>query len=291
MVGGFSLRKLYADLVTARGDVVVCYLAWLDLAGLRTAYAAVEHYTPDGRRTVTLGHPPAAEPQRRPDGAVEYLVVTRDGRRFRLVHHHPAAPWAPGPPPVGPHVHWRVLVPCATATGGWDGDGVTLSGHGYCDRVELRRPPRWTGLARLQWGRVHLPGRTIVFNTVDRTDGQRWARLTEWPAGLGREAYTEGDAPAGELAVPAPGGAICLRPVRVLHDGNPLDRDRVPGPLQRWGSRIANGHAHETRWLSVASGADGATGTALHESVWFGRGARAPQPGGVPGSAVRRPLG
>src|SRR6266540_2702539 len=71
--------------------------------------------------------------------------------------------------------------------------------------------------------------------------------------------------------VPAPGGPVVLTPVRVLHAGEPLDRDRFPKPLERWTSRAANGPAHEVRWLSRATSADGADGMALHESVEFGR--------------------
>jgi len=273
VVSGFLLRKLYADLVTPDGQVVVVYLGWLSVAGLRTAYAAIESYLPDGTRQVIRGRPDAAQPRLRADGSTEYTVGSRDGRTFRLVHHDALPTWHPAGPPISPRVRWHVAVPYARASGSW-GEATTpvLSGCGYSDWVQLHRPPRMLGLRRLQWGRIHLPGRTIVFNTVDHASGGRWTRLAEWTAAGEPAVLTVDGAPQPDgWKVPAPGGPVVLTPVRVLHAGEPLDRDRFPKPLERWTSRAANGPAHEVRWLSRATSADGADGMALHESVEFGR--------------------
>ncbi|MGW0229982.1 hypothetical protein ACWDWO_16835 [Actinopolymorpha singaporensis] len=282
---GFLLRKLYADLVGPDGDVVIAYLAWLRVAGVHIPYGAVEHYLPDGRREVLRGRPIAGAPRRLPDGGMEYSIATRDGRIFRLVHRAPTPTWHPADPPISSRVHWHVAVPSARAEVSWDDKGsgaaTRLAGFGYSDWVWLRLPPRLLGLRRLQWGRVHLPDRTVVFNTVDRSNGARWARVAEWRVGGDPrpvEIFVDGaprtDRPHGEpgaWTIPAPGGAVALEPLRVLHEGEPLDTDRFPDMFERWGSRVANGRADEIRWLSTARDAAGTTGMAVHESVRFGR--------------------
>src|SRR6266511_2855685 len=82
VVSGFLLRKLYADLVTPDGQVVVVYLGWLSVAGLRTAYAAIESYLPDGTRQVIRGRPDAAQPRRAyvPAGAPRRAAHLAPGR-------------------------------------------------------------------------------------------------------------------------------------------------------------------------------------------------------------------
>ncbi len=278
MVSPYLLRKVYADLVSDDGEVLVVYLGWLRTAGLRTAYAAVERYAPDGTRTIVRGRPPAAEPVPGPDGSTEFPVSTSDGRVFRLVHHEPLPGWLPAGEPIAPTVHWQVRTPRARATAGWDGE-PPLTGRGYCDHVEMFRPPRFSGLARLRWGRLHLPDATVVFNTVTRPDGTAWAQVAQWDATGVRTVtesdgsptdYSGSDGPA-DTVLKLPGAAYPLSRLRVLHAGEPIDSDRFPGRLLRTVGRLANGPSYETRWLSRATGPDGATGTALHESVRFGR--------------------
>ncbi|MFD2082548.1 hypothetical protein SAMN05421678_1026 [Actinopolymorpha cephalotaxi] len=295
---GFLLRKLHADVVSDDGDVLVAHLAWLRVAGVHTPYAVVERYPAGGGREVLRGRPIAGSPRRRRDGGMEYSIATRDGRTLRLVHHAPVPAWHPSDPQISPRMHWHVAVPYARAEASWEGAGpdpgadagaARLVGTGYSDWVWLRLPPRLLGLRWLRWGRIHLPGRTIVFNTVDRSNGLRWTRVTEWRVGAGPvggdpiggdpvELVIDGaprtDGPADGLdawTVPAPGGPVNLEPLRVLHEGEPLDADRFPDPWERWGSRVANGPSYETRWLSSARDASGATGMVVHESVRFGR--------------------
>jgi hypothetical protein len=273
--GAFHLRKLYADLVSPDGCVIVVYLGWLTAAGLRVGYAAVEHYAADGTRRVYRGQPVADEPARHPDGSLEYAVRTRDGRTFRLVHHDQLPAWVPAGPAISPHVRWQVAAPAARATASWDDDADwSAAGRGYADQVTLLRPPRLLGLRRLRWGRAHLPGRTVVFNAVDLTGTRWWARTAEWPTGGARTVHSNDRGPLpDDRTVLAPGGHLTLTPLRVLHEGDPLDRERFPGSLERWAGRAANGPAHEVRYLSRATALDGTGGMALHESVRFGRAA------------------
>ena len=285
---GFLLRKLYADVVGSDGEVLVAHLAWLRVAGVHTPYAVVERFPAGGGREVLRGRPIAGSPRRRRDGGMEYSIGTRDGRTLRLVHHAPMPAWHPSDPPISPRVHWHVAVPYARAEVSWVGAGPdagagtaadSFVGTGYSDWVWLRLPPRLLGLRRLRWGRVHLPDRTVVFTSVDRANGARWTRIAEWRVGEdpvevvvdGAPRIAEPGDDSGTWTVPAPGGPVTLEPLRVLHEGEPLDPDRFPDPWERWGSRLASGATYEIRRLSRAYDASGATGMAVHESIRFGR--------------------
>ncbi|MET9018409.1 hypothetical protein ABZV93_00350 [Actinopolymorpha sp. NPDC004070] len=288
---GFLLRKLYADVVGADGEVLVAHLAWLRVAGIHTPYAVVERYPAGGGREVLRGRPIAGSPRRRRDGGMEYSIGIRDGRTLRLVHHAPVPAWHPSDPQIGPRVHWHVAVPYARADVSWESGGAggtrisgSVSGAGYADWVWLRLPPRLLGLRRLWWGRVHLPDRAVVFTSVDRANGERWTRVAEWRVGGDGtggdpvEVVADGAPPiagpgedSGIWTVPAPRGPVSLEPLRVLHEGEPLDVDRFPDSLERWGSRLASGATYEIRCLSRAHDEAGATGMAVHESIRFGR--------------------
>lgn len=262
----FRFRKLYADAVTPDGTVVVAYLTWLEVAGTRFAAAGIERYDPAGGRVVRRARAPTwgFDPDRIGEGFQLRLEVPEGSVEMRYESVLP--PWTPPGPPPTDTMEWRVLVPRArvvVSTAGLDGPVAT----GYCDWVELRRPPRWLGLRRLQWGRAHLPEGTAVFTALMFGSGRVWNRAVWWngrdsqPRGEGVEV---GEAPeAGGICIRSPGALVTtLRASRLLHDGQGLDRERFPSAGARFMARALTGRLHEQRWL--------AGGCALHETVHFG---------------------
>ncbi|CAN5909332.1 hypothetical protein BH23GEM7_BH23GEM7_21170 [soil metagenome] len=158
-----------------------------------------------------------------------------------------------------------------------------LLGTGYIDWVELTRPTRWLGIRDLQWGRVHLPGSTLVFTGVTSRSGERWQRFAHWPelaegeplVGSDFRLHSREDTVHAEF--PDPPGVLpelVLRPERVLHSGSAVDPMRTPGFFERLAFRVVTGHSQETRWISrahPAANVEAAEGFAVHEVVRFGR--------------------
>lgn len=263
----FFARRLYADLVTNDGTVVAMHLTWLRMSGFSSSQAMVEIHRPDGSRRVVHGHGTGTAPEREPDGGYRYRVISPDGQLFTLWHRDSAS-WLPRIA-VAPHLSWQVSVAGAPVT--FFENGRTLTGRGYADQVELTRPPRLLGLRRLQLGRIHLPDRAVVFGEVELA-GERWTQVSDWNGArlrFGEEAPN----PSGRgLRVPAPRGEVRLEPLRVLYAGDALAQERVPHAATRLASRLTNGAATETRWVSRAVPADdGPAGMAVHEVIHFGR--------------------
>jgi hypothetical protein len=131
------------------------------------------------------------------------------------------------------------------------------------------------GLGLLQWGRLHLPGETIVFNGVRLRSGQQWKRVARWSASGAQEG--------SDFAVSHGKGAMTLlfpsadaRPVhvvdgRTLHAGDPIDPQRFPGFLERTLSAVITGRAQEDRQVGrVRYPGARASGWGVYETVRFG---------------------
>ncbi len=248
-------RKLYADVVSDDGTVTIVYLTWLEVWGARFASAGVERYGPDGSREVQHAQPQAWEFD--PDSVGEGWGVRLDLPNADLELHYQAAlsPWRPPGESPDRAMEWRVLIPRASVVG--RAAGRELRGTGYCDWVDLRRPPRLLGMRRLRWGRVHLPSETVVLTALEFASGRTWSRAGRWQ---GRELQPHrGAAELGEGQAP----------VRVLHDGPGLDRARFPAAATRFVARALTGALHERRWLARPGGG---SGWAIHERVSFGNG-------------------
>ena len=268
----FRFRKLYADVVSGDGTVTVVYLTWLELWGARFSSAGVERYGPNGRREVRHARPPSwdFDPDTVGDGWGMRLELPSGNMELR--YESALAPWRPPAPAADEAMDWRVLIPRAKVTGRHGAWGE-LAGTGYCDWVDIRRPPRLLGMRRLRWGRVHLPSETVVFTALEFDSGRMWSRTGRW---CGRELLADGDAvqlgeghEAGRVWISETNnGLLAFAPVRVLHDGPGLDRARFPAAPTRLVARALTGPLHERRWLASSSG----SGWAVHELVCFGNG-------------------
>lgn len=260
-----SYRKLYADIVAEDGTVCIVYATWLDLVGWRQHAAGYELYPPSGTRTVVRATAPARVDADRADGvrlqfatpAGAFAFTCRPGTAAPALDHHPAS-----------GLRWSVVV----AAGDAEARGITgfdrgMRGRGYADWVAFARPPRRLGIGRVQWGRAHAGGRSLVFNRVIMRSGHEWQ--TSWD-GQRWSAELELIEKDGRLAeVRAGTNVVAIDAGRILHEGAALDRDRMPVRAERTLARALAGPIREVRRLSAADLA-GVAGVALHEDVRFG---------------------
>jgi hypothetical protein len=271
----WSFRKLYADLVADDGTVCIVYAVWLDVLGARSATCGYELYWPDGRREVVRGTSTVTELDVDTSHGRLDLQFDVPGGRFSFAQRFKADAWLPSGDGPCEGLAWSVRTARADAEARWSIDGMpVLHGRGYADWVELRKPTRMLALERVSWGRVHMPRHSFVLNRIQLRSGQEWKRcLVLGPEGR-REVHdfdlTEAD---DGFHVRAGGHQLVLHPQRVLHEGPALDRQRVPGGMERLLNWVATGRVDETRWVSRASVADERpSGWALHETVNLGGG-------------------
>jgi len=272
----YEFRKIYADIVTAEGDLCVMYLTWVCLAGRWYPSAGVETYWADGRREVHRSPTPPGPIGR--DTPLHELPseLALPGGVFEVSREPIHGGWDPEGPIES--LRWSVVSarswvqahhPAASRPG--------ITGDGYVDWVSLTRYTRFLGLKELRWGRVHLPGRTLVFNTLEQASGETWRAVREWTEGSTREWSSfelELDGELGRLEIP---GEPCieLEPLRVLHEGSAFDAERIPSPLERavvWA--IGGPHWEKRRIGRAVSHGERARGWAVYETVRFGEFAR-----------------
>jgi hypothetical protein len=266
----YEYRKVYADLVTPEGEVLVVYLNYVKVGGVWTARASVELYQPTGERTLHHGvdHPTLVDIDT-PATELPLTVQLADGH-FTLELDPVLGPWRPPTPTPAEGLTWGIKAVRTNARAQW-GDR-SWEGTGYVDYVQITRPTRLLGLSHLTWGRVHLPDRTVVIEHIDTDSGARWDTGVEWV--LGEDAPRVLDRPArltpeGHGEVDLHDRELTLTPQRVLHDGNAFDAERVPRRIDRWFCEIIGGPTHETRWIGTAR-LGGDERLALYESVRFG---------------------
>lgn len=272
------LRKLYLDLVADDGSVCIAYVASLHVAGLRLAPAGIEHYAPDGTRTIRRGRASLSLETESPAEIPRALRFDFDGRTctFDIEPEQKAMIPAVAPPPG---FTWSVRHARnkGRLRGFLDVDHA-LEGTGYADWVDLTRLPRALGLERLQWGRVHLATGTAIYTWVERAHEPVWRSATWWPRGAPPEALarwslvTDGNSGATVLGLHVGGRAreIAITPVRALHRGSAVDGTRFPSCIERTISRWVSGPTSENRWLGRAQTHALGDGWAVYESVRFG---------------------
>jgi hypothetical protein len=276
-VKGYAFHKLYADLVTPDGGVLVTYLSWVQLGLYGRMDAGVERYHPDGRREVLRSPAP-------PEGfAPEDLARGRtlelplpDGR-LSLRHAPRQAGWRPAGPPGAAGLDWSVQTTAAEVEARIQRGGrrEELTGVGYADWVHIDRPTRLLGLRRLRWGRAHLGEVSLVWNALERCEGPVWLRGLRFDGSDPRAGAPSLELARGEGRVAFEGANVLLSGARLLHRGSAFDAERMPSRAERLVCWTFGGPTHEERWLARARILGGGPdGWALHEEVRFGPRAR-----------------
>ncbi len=273
----FRYWKLYADVVTPEGTVAIVYLTRLEVWGWVMDDAGLELYHPDGSREVLRARD-APDPSVFASAPLKSFALGFGDDRLELEYRAALPAWVPPGGLPEPHLKWQVLVPRAAVRARWSPGSrrADLSGEGYADWLELRRPPRRLGLAAVAWGRVHLPAETLVFIHLTLCSGSRWQRAARWTGGepwATDEFALESAATGLVLRAPAAGaGGIILAWGRVLHQGAALDAARFPSYWRRLLARWLAGPIVETRRASPLAGLAGSPDRicAVHEVVRFG---------------------
>lgn len=271
---GYSFQKLYADVVAADGTVAVLYLTWARFWRGWYGRASVERYHPDGRlEQITLAGP--AKPAIEDSLAIGAFHFDTPAGAVTLAFETELGEWKPeGCPARG--LDWAVKRASTRATLRLP-DGVH-SGDGYIDFVTMTETTLGMKLKTLQWGRAHLPGRTVIFEELTLTDGNLWRvgldAAHDEPLATMPTTIELDDAGRGSVRV----GSTTLEvtPARTLHEGDALDRRRIPGLLDRTVARLLSGPVSQSRRLGRAlAKRDGevsarSEGFILYERVTFG---------------------
>jgi hypothetical protein len=255
-------EKLYADLVTADGTVLVAYLAETLAFGTRTQHAGLEVYHPDGAREVHH----ARSVTRITEGDRTSLAMVFPNGTFLLEHQTEHGAWQPEGAPPCAGLDWRVCAARASARA--ELAGRTYVGTGYSDFVQITRAPRSLGLVELRWGRVHLSDETIVFDALTFAERQPYLRaISILPSGrrIEHAVFTVEDRDRETWLHLAGRAPIVLTSLRSLHIGHAIDRERFPSVVDRVLSRALAGRVTERRTLARVGGS-----FALHECVRFG---------------------
>lgn len=259
----FFARRLYADLVTSDGTVVVMHVNWVRIGGVPSGRASVAIHRPDGFTRVM--HGTGSPPTPLPDGGFRYVVTRPDGCALTLEHAGPVD-WRLPRTSVARQLTWHVSVASAPAT--FTEDDETLTGTGYADCLEFGTAPRKLGVRSLHRGRVHVPDRAVAFLAAEFADSD-FRLVGDWSiTGLKLTEVTP-FVHAGDTHLRAPFGFLRLEPLQMLHSGGPLD---VPNRVVRSAAQALHGPATEARWVSRALPAEGKgpTGIAVHDVLSYG---------------------
>lgn len=264
---GYVFSKIYGDLVTEDGTVMIVYFAWAHLLGRWLARGSCDVFTPDGRHFAIRDL--SAPPHDALDEVSRPLVLRGSSAQGDMLlsvspthgAFHPASP--------EPSLAWAVLVGRGACRAMIPGVGE-LSGEGYVDKVTLSRPTRLLHLDMLHWGRVHAGPYALTYTFLDFADGRRWRAGACW---RGVERI---DAQEGDVAIDANGigtvrigpSVVHLEAARVLHAGSAFGADRMRGTLDRIVARAVGGRTMQTRWLARARvTSTDPPGWAIHERV------------------------
>lgn len=258
------IEKWYADLVTRDGTVCVVYVASLRYGRAHHPYAGAQLFGPDGTRECVRGTVSDGQWLRRPSPEeLEIRLDTGSGPlilRYRLE----VGDWRPPGESPRSGLDWSVVMARGEGALTWPGGSHGLAGCGYVDRVTMDRAPRRFGIARLDWGRIHMSDSTTVYTRIGFRDRSRWGWTVRWPLG-GKEPVAEPQPPSGDLR---------LHSVRCLHSGPAMQAAPDPTRRERLVSRLLVGPAIDDRRLSRATtpaAAQPDSGWAVHETVRRGR--------------------
>ena len=255
----FTLEKRYVDVLAPDGTVLLVYLGWLSLGGLRLRRVTADLFQPGAvarRGSAVTGRARGGEGwadfgAARIDG--ENLSFETIGLSARLTirpRHPPSSPRVPLLS-LGPHrVEWTVEVPDADAEGEvrWPGGSLRLAGRGYRDRVWMDLPPWRPVLHELEWGRIAAAGHASTWLRLEAA-GQRIS--AGWIDGR---------------SAPAEACQGSLRDQRLLVQGRVADLEGLGLSLLRPVVRRLARDPHQVKWACTAE-LLGAPGVAIHELV------------------------
>ena len=272
----FCFDKWYADLATADGTVCVVYLATIRCGSFRHTYVGAEIFWPDGSRDVVRASRPVRhwlEPNSALGNEIRFPC---NGGEFLLRYGPGLDVWKPTSSPA-PGLDWWVEKPRASGELWWPGSSQVLTGVGYVDHVRLQRRLPGIGLERLDWGRVHLGGASLVYCGVSFRTGAPWRRVAWWsdrdpdPRIFDGFAITPGDESLIFQTIPEwTEATTILAPSRQLHAGPVVEAAPRPGVRERLAALFLAGRLSDDRWISTARSVDGGyeeSGWAVHEVV------------------------
>jgi hypothetical protein len=183
----FYLKKWYFDLITPEGDALYFYFITARVAGFAEGMVSAHLLKGEGQEvranektpfaaadatgSLRLGRHAFVFGGGKVEARMEFKNLSLD-----LVYSPRLEPWWPTERGVlltrksriSGDLRWHVPVPSAGVEGVISVGAVRkrVAGDGYLDVVETVIPPWRLPLAELQWGRVHLPGQTVVFNQI-----------------------------------------------------------------------------------------------------------------------------
>ena len=255
----FTLEKRYLDVLLPDGGVLLVYLGWLRLFGLRRARVTADLFWPGepARRGAA-----AAGAVQGGEGWLDYgaariererLTFAAGGLSGQLDFAARAPPAALGAPLLavgGRRLDWIVEVPDADVAGEvrWPGGSLAVRGRGYRDLVRLDLPPWRFPIQELRWGRVAAGPHAATWMEARTRDGELCAG---WRDGRPERR---------------PDLAAALGPSRLLLEARVADLPGLGlGPM-RWLLRRLSGDPHEAKWAAPGC-IDGCAGVAVHEVV------------------------
>lgn len=273
----YRFTKLYIDAIAEDGAVAIIYFTTSRLAGIIASQTMIELYEPDGASESVRGRVDVASLEYDRVVYENFIRLILPGGYAEIWMKPVHEAWKPGGALLSQDVDWSVNAAAIEISIEIirEGRRQALNGRGYADLTELSRIPRRLGIRQLDWGRIHWPDATVVFDEVRFVDGRLWKRLGRWSA----EGFTETQYFNLEMGDAAPRLKLSDRflnfdTLRVLHAGPALDAARFPNPFERLLIRSTSGRIAETRWLSrVYDPLLLAPGMAIHEHVVFGEAA------------------
>lgn len=267
-------KKLYVDLVTSDLTVLIAYLTRTDLFGIHILQAAIELYFPDGKREsyrAKVARNRTADPDDLKASPI-YFHLPRGPLALEVDEIHGA--WSPDSGPITPGMTWSVAAARSRVTVRWPKNPHRrqLVGEGYADHITIHHFLRHFEIEQVDWGRIHLAGSTIVFNSVRFKEGSKWEQVGVWSDSVGFQTFDRFEIiNRGETThIRFPKGEIIATIDRVLHEGRAIDAERFPNAMERTAVRLSTGPLWEMRFVSRVEGdlyGSHVKGSMLHERV------------------------
>lgn len=278
-INPYRFEKIYADLVTKDGTVLILYLTWMDLAGLTFRQAAATIYERDGSREFRIGsHDHSKDVFGLGFNKAELNISLKSGSITVRYEHAISDDQLRFK--IGSNLTYSCLVLKADCTALLQVNGTTreFKGQGYVDDVTIDTPTRRLGLENLQWGRIHCEDTSVLFT---RLLSKRYEpiQMLAMSTGYSEEAkvterfeieYSEDYSSLLIRSPLLPARELHVENRAILHEGSAIDKRHFPGFFERSLFSLITGSSYERRWLGTCKfGKQPAW--VLHEQVAFGR--------------------